>query len=327
MSHNHTEVLPLRTLPVPRRILDSRHKDHNRRIAVIGATGYIGSAVLKHLTALGIQCTAVVRRPNLLINSTTQVAIADLDDPSSLRRALYGANTIIHAASYIGTDRTLCEKTNIAGTEHVIEAARAVGIQTIVYVSTVGVYGLGPHSNATEDALAPAPVTVASTTKLAAEGIIQRAGGVVIRPAFVHGRESSSFLTGLAAITNNLRCWVDNGSARVSVISISDLASAIVALALHHNLPSNRTFHASHPDPVTIHDLVNLLVQRGVTVAPTTNLTYEDATELAAAQGIPARMIDLVGRDHWYDPTRIWSVTHHFPTRRQPIGTGQSVVS
>ena len=323
MPDNHTELLPLRTLPAPHRILDSQRAHHNRHIAVVGATGYIGSAVLAHLTTLGVRCTAVVRQPNLLANSlahsTLRIATADLDDPTSLRRALNGADTIIHTASYIGPDPTLCEKTNIVGTQHIVEAAAELGIQNIVYISTVGVYGLGPHTNTAEDTLTPSPVTAASAAKLAAEGAIQCAGGVVIRPAFVHGREPSPFFTGLAAITTNLGSWVDNGSARVSVISVDDLASAVAAVALHHDFPAGRTFHVAHPDPVTIHDLIHLLAHRGMTIAPTTNLTFDDATELATTRGIPARLIDLIGRDHWYDPTRIWSITDLSPTRIQSI--------
>lgn len=319
MPDNHTDLLPLRTLPAPRRILDSQRTHHNRHIAVIGATGYIGSAVLTHLTTLGVQCTAVVRKPHLLASSTTRVATADLDDPASLRRALDGADTIIHAASYIGPDPTLCEKSNTVGAQHVVEAAAEVGIQNIVYISTVGVYGLGPHTNATENTLVPAPVTAASATKLAAETIIRRVSGVVIRPTFVYGGETSPFLTGLATITTNLGSWVNNGSARISVISVHDLASAIAAATLRHDFPSGQTLHIAHPDPVTIHDLVNLLAQRGMTITPKTNLTFDDATELAITQGIPTRVIDLVGHDHWYDPTGIWSITKLSPTRLQPI--------
>ncbi|NMM91640.1 hypothetical protein B2J88_52085 [Rhodococcus sp. SRB_17] len=315
MPHSHTELLPARTLPAARHFLDSRRPLRDRHVAVVGASGYVGSAVLEHLTTLGVPCTAVVRRPGALTPTTARVACADLDDPTSLRRALGRADTVIHAASYIGPDPTLCDRTNRVGTERVIDAADAVGVRNILYISTIGVYGLGPHTRAGESDLIPAPVTAASTTKLAAEKVIRQYGGTVLRPSFVYGGTNSPFLFGLADITTRLGSWVDNGAARASVISIGDLATAIVAVALRNEPPSGEIFHAGHPDPVTIRELVSLLARHGLTTVPENSLSFNDAIALAGERGLPPRLVDLVGHDHWYDPTPLWSLTGLNPTR------------
>lgn len=315
MPQTHTDLLPARTVPAPRNFLDPLNPHTGRHVAVVGANGYIGSAVLEQLTTLGVPCSAVVRRPSAFAQTTAQVAYADLDDSASLQRALGGADTVIHAASYIGPDPNVCDRTNREGTERVIDAAATIGIRNILYISTIGVYGLGPHTRASETDLVPSPVTAASTTKLAAENVIREYGGTVLRPGFVYGGANSPFLTGLADITTRLGSWVENGAARASIISIGDLATAIIALALHDEPPSGEIFHACHPDPVTVRELVSLLAHSGLTTMPANNLAFDDAVTLALERGLPPTLVDLVGHDHWYDPTRLWSLTRLDPTR------------
>jgi nucleoside-diphosphate-sugar epimerase len=331
MPRSHTELLPVQTLPAAHHGPAALRRHEGPHVAVIGAAGYIGSAVFRHLAMLGVQCTGVVRRPGALACTTrtaataVRVVCADLDDPLSLQRALEGVDTIIHSASYIGPDPVLCDKTNRAGTERLADAASAAGIRKILYVSTIGVYGLGPHTRVRENDVIPSPVTAASTSKLAAERIIQQYEGTVLRPGFVYGGMNSPFLVGLAAITANLSCWVNDGSARISVISIEDLATATVAVALHDDFPSGESIHACHPDPVTMRETVSFLAQHGLTTIPDDNLAFDDAVSLAVERGLPTRMVDLVGHDHWYDATRLWSFTNLDPSRLSRIRSTNSV--
>lgn len=99
-------------------------------------------------------------------------------------------------------------------------------------------------TRAGEHDLIPSSVTAASTTELAAERAVRQYPGRVPRPGFVYICPNSPFLTGLADITTGLGSWVENGAARVSVISSADLAAAIIALALRGDSFSGEIFHA-----------------------------------------------------------------------------------
>jgi hypothetical protein len=74
---------------------------------------------------------------------------------------------------------------------------------------------------------------------------------------------------------------------------------------------------------VTVRELGQALADAGLLALPATSLTFGDAVEAGARHGLTERHLDLIGRDHWYDPTRIWAATgtaadhsalHRFPT-------------
>lgn len=313
----HTSLLPVRTVPALRAEASTRHS--NTHVAVVGASGFIGRALLEELAAWKIPATAVVRNVATAGLPVNRIAHAKLNDALGLRRALAGADVVIQAASYVGPDLLQCEETNRLGTEAVVAAATQLGIQKIVYVSTIGVYGLGPHSGPTEQELQPEPVTYASASRLAAETYVSKHGGAIVRPGFVYGDHRRSFLSDLARISRTLDCWVDGGSARSSVISVADLATLVVALALQTPFPAYETLHACHPDPVTIYELMNLLARNGTASLPTRSLRYAEAARFAVAQSIPERYVDLVGHDHWYDASRSWSIAGLTPIRREGL--------
>ena len=118
------------------------------RIAVVGATGNAGTAVLRELAArddvesiLGI----ARRLPNRAMEpyrhaDWQQVDIQFEHARADLEKALNGYDAVIHLAWLIqpNTERDLLRRTNVAGTRHVLEAAAAAGVRHIVVASSVG---------------------------------------------------------------------------------------------------------------------------------------------------------------------------------------------
>ncbi|BBI33406.1 SDR family oxidoreductase [Cohnella abietis] len=101
-------------------------------IAIIGATGTIGSELLKRVVDLGVPARALSREPEKLRNrlgdvskATIEVAAADAADPESLRRAFAGAKQLFLAMS--NSPRQVEIETSIirfaaeAGIEHVVK--------------------------------------------------------------------------------------------------------------------------------------------------------------------------------------------------------------
>jgi UDP-glucose 4-epimerase len=117
------------------------------RIAVIGASGNVGTSTL---SALGADpavdsILGVARRLPDLEFPKTDWAAADVS-ASDLRPLLAGVDAVIHLAWLIQPGR--CERmtfaTNVEGSRRVFEAARAAGVKTLVYASSVGAYSPGP---------------------------------------------------------------------------------------------------------------------------------------------------------------------------------------
>ncbi|MFZ2526966.1 MAG: NAD(P)-dependent oxidoreductase [Rhodococcus sp. (in: high G+C Gram-positive bacteria)] len=280
------------------------------RIALFGATGFIGSATLAALTSAGADCTAVARRPGSVTSSVQRVAGADLTDPASLDAALSGADVIVHAVSYTGTDPEQADAVNRAGTENLVAAAHSRCVP-LIYVSTIGVYGSGPHHGIVEGTLDPQPVSVLSASRFAAERSVLQHGGTVIRTGFVHGPGDRWFTPGLVYILARLGAWVDEGRSVLSLIDVGDLGRLLAALAMQVPplVPGGVVLHAAHPEPRTVREIATELAAGGTFTLPQGNLTFAEALSRAPELGLSERNIDLAGHDHHYDSTRIWEQT------------------
>ena len=114
------------------------------KVAVTGATGFVGSHIALALRAAGHQVVALVRRPGLplLAEAGITFAQADLADPEALANGLSGCEAVVANAALGSGQGSLEEmiRTNVAGTEHTLRAAAAAGVGRVVSISTVAVY-------------------------------------------------------------------------------------------------------------------------------------------------------------------------------------------
>jgi uncharacterized protein YbjT (DUF2867 family) len=110
-------------------------------ILLTGATGNIGSAVLRRLTANGERVRCLVRDPRRLgaERVRVQIALGDLSDPSSFRNALRGVDTVIHLAAAIRDQpRASIEELNAIATFRLVRAAERARAERFVYFSAIG---------------------------------------------------------------------------------------------------------------------------------------------------------------------------------------------
>jgi dihydroflavonol-4-reductase len=117
---------------------------------VTGATGFVGGAVARALVTSGIDVRALARAGADLQNLqglTVERVEGDLRDPASLRKALIGCRQLYHVAAHYALwakDPEIFYDINVTGTKNLLEAAREVGTERIVYCSTIGAIGLPP---------------------------------------------------------------------------------------------------------------------------------------------------------------------------------------
>jgi uncharacterized protein YbjT (DUF2867 family) len=110
-------------------------------ILLTGATGNIGSAVLRRLTANGERVRCLVRDPRRLgaERVRVQIALGDLADPSSFRNALRGVDTVVHLAAAIRDQpRASIEELNAVATFRLVQAAERAHTQRFVFFSAIG---------------------------------------------------------------------------------------------------------------------------------------------------------------------------------------------
>ncbi len=117
---------------------------------VTGATGFVGGAVARALVNRGINVRVMARAGSDLRNIqglTVERVEGDLRDQASLRNALTGCRQLYHVAAHYALwakDPSIFYDVNVTGTKNLLEAARDVGTERIVYCSTIGAIGLPP---------------------------------------------------------------------------------------------------------------------------------------------------------------------------------------
>jgi len=121
---------------------------------VVGATGNVGTSVLRALAADDAvdEIVGVARRaPGLPVPKTTWVA-ADIER-SDLATTFGGADCVVHLAWRIqpSHDMAVLRGTNITGTARVFRAVADAGVPALVYASSVGAYSAGPQDRRVDE--------------------------------------------------------------------------------------------------------------------------------------------------------------------------------
>jgi dihydroflavonol-4-reductase len=125
------------------------------RILITGATGFIGSHLIRRLTGTPHELRCLVRDPGgraarALACRGAEIVPGDVTDPDSVRRAVDGCDAVVHLAniySFWERDPRSYDAVNVAGTAHVMEAALAAGVSKVVHLSTVEALESAPRDN------------------------------------------------------------------------------------------------------------------------------------------------------------------------------------
>lgn len=144
-------------------------------VALTGATGFVGQAVLDEAEARGVPVRALTRRPQAARACVTWVE-GNLSEAASLSDLVRGADAVLHvAAMTTAPDAAAFTACNVAGTATLIEAAKAAKAKRFVFVSSL---------SAREPSL-----SMYGASKAQAENLVASSGldWTVVRPPGVYG--------------------------------------------------------------------------------------------------------------------------------------------
>lgn len=284
-----------------------------RHVLLVGATGFIGSAVARALAGRpDVELSVLVRGADRIPDA--RQLLGDLTKPDSLIGSCQGIDTLVHAASYVGPDLEQCAAVNDHGTSALLREAARAGVRRIIYISTAAVYGPGQHCNVEPEHLAPAPLSPASRTRLAAEDTVRAAGGIVLRPHLIYGVGDRWFVPELVKLIRLLSGLPHDDQVRLSTIAVDDLAGVLAGLVTHADaLPPGTVLHANHPTPTVLRTMIDTVVSNIGLSWTNRHACREQAGKEIRANDGSERHLARICADHWYTSERIWRLADHDP--------------
>ncbi len=206
------------------------------RIAVTGATGFLGGHLVDRLLAEGREVIAIVRDPSkasALEGRGVEIVFGDLTGPLETTLA---ADAFVHAAALSSNwgRRADFVAANVDGTETAIALARSMGVRRLVHISSPSIYfRLADQFAVPEDMALPAPINAYAETKAVAEARALAATDLrpmVLRPRGIYGRGDTALLPRLVrAASRGPLPLLRDGQAITGLTHVDDVVEAIVA--------------------------------------------------------------------------------------------------
>ena len=197
-------------------------------IAVTGATGFVGQAVVDEACRRGVPLRALARREQAACDGVEWVR-GDLADRVALRTLVAGAEAVLHIAGVVNTpDPMGFHLGNVTGTEALVEAAAAAGVKRFVFVSSLAAREAG--------------LSKYGQSKRHAEEVVQTSGldWTIVRPPAIYGPRDREILELFKAARWGVVPMPPAG--RASIIHVGDLARLLLELVPSHVSTSRRIF-------------------------------------------------------------------------------------
>jgi nucleoside-diphosphate-sugar epimerase len=229
----------------------------SRRLAITGATGFIGRHVSAHLLSRGDDVLAIVR-PESKQQPPDGVRVVRTGLVTrGLTEAFDGVEAVVHLAGVVFTNRDAdYAAVNTDGTRAVAEAALAVGAR-LIHVSSLAAAGPAPAAHPRSEDDPSAPVTPYGTSKLESEHAVAALTGLswtILRPGVVYGPGDRAVLTLFQLAKWGLLPVVGRPEAAYTFIHVDDVVRSIDAAL---TAPSTgETIFVGHPHPVTARQLL-----------------------------------------------------------------------
>ena len=246
------------------------------RVAVTGASGFVGRALVSRLNSEGFQVVAITRcSMQVPCPNSNYTACSDYQDIALLSDLFSGCDVVMHLAarahqiSEIVDDLTLdlYRVANVKSLVSVAQAARKAGVHRLLFVSSIGVNGTTTNGIPFTESSLPSPDGPYALTKLEAERALEvvLADGltdwVVLRPPLVYGPGCPGNLQRLIRLAY-LAPFLPFGAlrARRTLISIDNLLDALL-IAAKHPAVSRSTFVVSDSQDIDIAGILEAFLQ------------------------------------------------------------------
>jgi nucleoside-diphosphate-sugar epimerase len=287
-------------------------------ILITGATGFIGSRLVKRLAEEGShQLYAIVRKTSkvdFLKKLGVNLIFADLADYipglSSLCNPGMKIDAVFHCAAYVNDrDWDRLYKANVIGTENICGLALKLGVERMVYLSSVAVVSGNPQVPLTEE-LPYSATNLYGLSKIEAEKKVLEykelgLNTVILRPCMVYG-EGEPHLMGLLLffLKHRLLPIIGEGKNKMHLAYVGNVIDAMI-LSLQKSRMLSGSYFVADDEVLTVKEILSIL-SRAVNGREPAKMPYWAVSVLLKTPFINKRL-QFFQKDRVYDISRIKS--------------------
>ncbi len=226
-------------------------------ILITGATGYIGRHLVSRLVAQGERPRCLVRdikrAAAILPADQVELAQGDTINPASLKVAVHGIDTIVHAAFITADQKESAgnhyEDTNVRGTANLIQAAKDAGVKRIIEISGLGTKQDKPGSY--------------MQGRYLSEKMLKESGlaWTIIQPSVLFGKDAP-FIKGLTDLirTAPVVPLIGGGKTMFQPIYVEDVVTVIIKVLEDGERTDGKTYTIGGPAYYSFSQVIDILL-------------------------------------------------------------------
>jgi len=284
------------------------------KVLVTGASGFLGGHLVEELVKGGHQVIALVREQSdtrFLDRLGVELRRGDMTDPASLKRAVKGADAVVHLAAYytFSGRKELYQRINVQGTKDLLEAMLAHRVRRLIYCSSTE--AIGPTGAGAADEDSPChPYYEYGRSKLEAERLIGEYASrgidfTILRPSGIYGPRNVDdvsywFITSFASSIAS-KMIIGDGRKVLMFVHVKDVVQGFMAALERPERSIGQTYIISDSRAYSYEEIYAIMANIFGKEPPSTHIPIALAKVMVA----PVQGINYLRRR----PNFIWRVS------------------
>ena len=242
-----------------------------KRIAVTGATGFLGSHITERLLDEGYEVSVFARdakKAECFSGRASKIVIGEISDKQAVSELVSGCDAVIHLVSNFRTASGPPEsyqRINVEGTKTVVDASIAAGVKRFIHCATIGVHGSVKSTPADEQS-PYAPGDLYQETKLKAQQYVESVIGksdmevVIVRPCSMYGPGDMRMLKMFKMLSKRTFLMIGPCKENFHAVYIDDIVDGFMLAMNTHNI-SGETFLIGGEKYLPLKDYVKVVAE------------------------------------------------------------------